>query len=365
MIPFERLLNNSRHVPIIDEQCEQIKADYRVDDVRSSVIPAGDVFVFQQATAHNALDSVITHDENGVATASNRYDYDDNDQGVHPERIDSPLYDPASKKLRMSDAGLPKLVFGDASKIIEMGADAHRVNENANLKAIHLMVARIYNRRIDEHGDPELAKQEATSLNNYAVLDATKRVTGFETEQILNVPRKLKNLFRSLEWNFQLARGAHSQVPENVSDIHVFEKRASASVDIMAMFDGSSMARDLNLGVSEAMTKMTHVQGEHNIIERTIGRHNEFRLAPWGELARLLGMDTPSELENKPLWYGLLKEAELAGTGRLGPIGAIAVAAGIGGSLMWGRERAQGLWQPRWPKAPSTSIEIAEYSLGG
>jgi len=249
----------------------------------------------------------------------------------------------------------------------ELAADQSRANENPILTALHRMACLLHNKRCKAYGLGEAAyfkaKADTIALLNWISINECSILTGLSTDDILNNV-SIRNFHRSIEFNFQLARIPHAMMPDTVQGHSIFRKGGSISIDVMALFDGSENARMLNWGVSPAMENMINVRGEKNIINRTVARHNEFKLANWDDAARASKTrheDIP--LKNVVMWPGALMAAEKHGTGLLDPAAARLYADGVAGTLLAGRETNAGLWHERWNGAPTTTLDIIEYAL--
>ena len=356
--PFIRKIRPSGY-RLTDQQCDELDSKFVVDDIRSPVITLGNA-MWWQFWAHQCLDSVEIDGE-----MHNRYDGSDNGQGVYPARgRDHPILDKKTGLFRFSDQGLPRLDFADAPDVLpEMTADVHRANENPVLTAFHLMAARIHNKRVYEHRDYELARAETIATLNQITLNEALALLQMDEDEFFDI--RVKDFHRSLEWNFAAARWAHPQMPSEVLGRPIFERVPSVNIPVRNLFTGSEMARGLNLGVSEAMTKMHHVGGEPSIIKRTIQRHNELELPDWDDLATAYRIE-PFDIggiKHCPIWPAILLEAQTYGTGYLGKLGRRVVADGLAGSLRWGSKINQGLWHPRWAGAPVATLDIIDYSV--
>lgn len=350
MFKFTRIVANPAS-KLSTAACQLIRDEYKIDDGRSDSISLGNALYFQ-FYAHQTLDSVEIDGE-----MFNRYDSLDNGQGIYPARMDSPLLTQDGYFITSEEMGLPFI----AGTKKELTVDAHRANENMPLKAFHLMAIRLHNKRMDEHGDFKLAKEEVIALTNRITLNETMVVTGLTEKQIFDEV-VIKDAHMSLEWNFGFGRWAHAQMPESFNGQHIFTKGASKDVDLVALFE-DEMARDLNLGVTTAMTKMDHVMGAKNILQRTFSRHSELGLPSIQELAAAYRKSLPLDIpQGCPIWPGVLLEAELTQGDGLGPLGARAVADAIAGSLRWAYP-GQGIWHALWDGAPSSTVDIIKYSM--
>lgn len=359
MHKFERLNATVKH-RATDAECEIIKRQFHVNDEKGT-LSVGHAF-YWQFWAHNALDSVKVDGE-----MFNRYDFNDNGEGIYPVRTGVPLLD-GDKKFRMGPYGLPAIAAdGLDTKYAEIAVDQHRANENPILKAHILMFEKIHNKRIDQHRDYDLAKAETIALMNQMTMNEMTAVTGLDTEEALRDIR-IPSFHKMLEFNFAVARWAHAQMPSTVQGRGVFEPAPSISVDMVRLYDGSEKARKLDRGVSPAMTQMAHLPHTptSDIRDMTFGRHTDLGLAGWGDLVKALKMSKENTLDipDKTLiWAAMLYEAEHNPkvAGGLGPIGARAVADGLAGTLLWG-EPGQGLWHKQWPNAPMTTLDIVQYA---
>ena len=354
---FTKLANN-RTAQLTSSACQEIQGQFKIDDKRGN-ISLGNAIWFQ-FWAHQALDSFEVDGE-----MFNRYDGMDNGQGVYPARMDSPLLN-RDGTFKVSDIGLPYLQLGEKDALpVEMTVDAHRGNEHRTLKAFHLMAIKLHNVRMAEHGDFEQAKAETVALLNRITMNETEIVTGLTESEILN-GIKIADFHLMMEFNFGAARWAHAQMPDTVNGDPIFQKGFSSEIDLIALFKDEK-ARALNLGVSTAMTQMTHVRTPHDILERTFSRHAELNLAPYQALELAVNGNSRVKTdvvvpEGCPIWPGILLEAEQTEGDTLGPVGARAVADGVGGSLLWGKGKGLGLWHPLWRNAPATTVDIIEYA---
>lgn len=348
MKPFLRSIKSSSNR--IDSECEELKQLFAINDDR------GDLFVgnalWFQFSAHSAWDSI---EIDGVF--HNRYDSLDNGQGIYPQQRDSPLLT-RDGYFELSEKGLPLLKTATVTK--EIAVDTHRANENRFLKAFHLMACKMHNKRMKSHNNYELAKSEVVALLNQITLNELLVLTGMGTADIF-VNRPVKLLNESLEWNFAINRWAHAMMPNQIFGEDLFLQGNSIDVDLLALFT-KEKGRVLNLGISPAMNGMTHIRGEHSIIERTIDRHIELNLPSFQDLAQAFNLPCKIKINDCPIWPGILKEAEEFGNGKLGPVGAVAVSTGIVQSLMWGKAKNEGLWHPKWKGAPVETIDIIDYA---
>ena len=349
MHKFTREIPTS-HRRLTSVGCEEIKKRFKRDDSRSKQITLFNPMWFQ-FWAHQCLDSTEIDGEK-----FNRYDGFDNGQGLYPVRMDSPLLKGGYFKL--SKNGLPAMSPVDESKPIELTVDAHRGNENKVLKALHRMGSKIHNKRMDAHGDFDLAKSETIATLNIVTLNESLVLCQMDWNEFFEI--QVNGLNLSLEWNFAIARWAHAQMPDTVNDEHIFEKGWSGTVDVESLYT-SERARDLNLGVSPAMTDMAHLPSKpHSILERTFARHLELGLPCWQDLADAYDVSPREDVpEGCPIWPGLLMEAE-DNDGMLGRLGRRVVADGLAGSLLW--SEGEGVWHPRWKGAPTSTLEIIKYA---
>lgn len=355
MHKFTRLIDQARHHHATDAFCSEIKKLFKVNDERSKQLSLSDALHFQ-FWAHMCLDSTEIDGE-----MFNRYNGDDDGEGLYPERMDSPLLT-KDNRFKLSEFGLPVLSPIDEKAPLEMTVDAHRGNENRVLKAGHLLGAVIHNKRMDEHGDYKLAKAETISTMCQRTLNAALALCQMDEKEFFDI--QVPGVNYSLEWNFAISRWAHAQMPDTVNGRPVFEKGPSKTVDMISLH-AVEFARDLNLGVSRSMTEMDHLKSKpFSILERTFSRHNELKLPSWHDLAELYGMEVHDSInEGTPIWPGILMEAE-QNNGMLGCLGRRVVADGLAGSLLWGRDIGQGLWFPRgktWSNPPVKTLEILKY----
>ncbi len=359
---FERKIRSSNH-SITDAECEEIKDRFKVDDIRSDKITAGTAFWPQFAFSHMAFNSK----KGGNGEMFNLYDFHDDGSGIYPAVGTSSLLLDNDGRFRFaSENGIERLPVvtwtnpeGSAAGG-ELAADMDRANENTVLTAFHRMACKHHNKRMDVHGNYGLAKSETIASMNQISLNEATVITGIEGSDILNQV-KVKDFHKSLEFNFQASRPPHALMPETVHDNHLFAK--GIMVDVSTLFDGSTMARGMNLGVTAAMTDIPPVRGEKSIINRTVDRHNELRLASFDDLCKAYRLPMNIDMENCPIWVGMLRESEMFGDGILGPVGARAYADGVAGTLLWARDQHQGLWHPRWDGAPVATADILDYAL--
>lgn len=357
MIKFHRAIPERSGRPLADVECEEIKDRFKIDNDLDDNISLFNSVSFQSWT-HDCLDSFINPAD---GERWNRYDGNANAQGIYPARRDSPMLLP-NGYFRLSEVGLPYIA--GTNPPVELAADSHRANEHPGLKAFHLFWVLFHNKRMDAHGDFDLAKQETIASKNVMELNELKIVTGFDFDRIFN-GIKLKNFHMALEFVLAVARWAHGQMPDTLNGLPIFQKRGSGEVDLHAMLMVEK-SRKLNLGVSNAMVNMDHLPTTpHSILERTFARHNEHRLPSGEDLAKALGIRNYNvEPKGCPMFPAMLIEAENHGTGTLGPMGAAAVSDGVAGSFLWGIDIGQGLWHPRWQNAPDTSQQMLDYVYG-
>ena len=339
--------NLKEEAPLSSYKCNKIKDMFAIDDERSTRSTSGHAFYFQ-FWAHQWTDSVFKSNEK---IPFNRYDFDDNGQGVYPIRdLDSSLIDRKTGKFVLHNGGLPTLVSDNRET--ETAPDNHRVNENKILSAMHLIAIKLHNKLIDDYEiDYYTAKQRVIAELNRATLHESLHLTGYDEDEFFNDIR-IPDMHKTMEFNFALARWAHVQMPDTVNGKHVFDRmERSDSVDIERLFDGAEMARVLNLGVSKAMTEMMHVPSPTNILDRTFKRNNDLGLINAEQMAKISGFDSANDLvenmpdfKNAPLWPFILMEAGFTEPeGQLGPMGARWIADGIAGTLLWGLH-GEGVW---------------------
>jgi hypothetical protein len=345
---------------IDDINFDELVARFKIDDARSEVIPAGTVFLFQ-FWAHWCFDSFRVDDK-----FFNRYDAQaDGSFGVYPSRNRmSPLIDHGSGKFVLDNGSLPLMVYDGSSGTTEISPDPHRVNDNPPLKAFHLLAAKHHNKRIDAGRDYDTAKAETVATFNHLFLQEGARISGIKPQQILR--QKVPGITRSLEFVFAAGRWAHAMIPNTVHGEPLFTHKRAKDVDLHKLFDMSEMARDINLGVSPAMTNMIPVPDPKSILVRTLSeRHVKLGLPCFQDLARRyhIDIDKAAYPVGMPIWAGILLEAEMDGSGRLGPVGGRVFADALAGTLLWAKNEGAGLYHPRWNNAPTTTEEIIEYCL--
>lgn len=359
MIKLNRSVFSRNNTPLTDSACEEIKSLYAENDQLDENISLFNSISFQ-SWAHQCFDSTTNPSAIGPAATRmwNRYDGLDNGQGVYPADRTNPMI-LKDGKFRISEVGLPYIAGTEPP--VELAADYHRVNENAGLKGFHLMWVKIHNKRIEEHGDYELAKQETIATMNLVTKNEAEVITGLSFKQMLDHVR-IKDFNNSLEFVFGVGRWAHAQMPDRLNDRPIFEKVNSVDVDMESMLIERS--RVLNLGCSTAMRNMDHLPAKpFDILERTFSRHNQLQLASFQDLAHQMKMPIDKDIvDGCPIWPGILLEAQNQGDGLLGPVGARSVADAVVASLVWGVSSGQGLWHDRWKGAPNTSEEIVDYA---
>lgn len=363
--------NLEKEVPLSSLECEKIKNAFAVDDERSERSTSGHAFYFQ-FWAHQWTDSVFKPNE---TLPFNRYDFNDNGQGVYPLRgLNSSLIDHKTGKFLLKDGGLPILVSD--SKESETAPDNHRVNENKILSAFHLMAIKLHNRIIDDYRTSyEETKKRVIACTNRMTLEQSLHLCGMDEDEFFNDIR-IKDMHKMAEFNFALARWAHAQMPSTINGKGVFDRtQRSSDVDILKLFDGSEMARVLNLGVSKEMTDMSHIPNPDSILNMTFGRNNDLGLINAHQMAKISGFDVDAnesfeslpQFKNCPLWPFILLEAGLTEPeGQLGPMGARWVADGIASTMLWGLH-GEGVWLdwhlPQSDTADSVTTNIIKYAL--
>jgi hypothetical protein len=362
--------NLEREAPLSSARCQEIKDMYAIDDIRSENSTAGHAFYFQ-FWAHQWTDSVFIP---GHTLPFNRYNFDDDGQGVYPLRgLDSILIDRKTGKFKLLGGGLPDVKWDNGAA--ELAPDNHRANENKILTAFHLMAVKMHNRFIEDYDvDYYTARGMVIAELNRITLNESLYLCDMDEDEFFNDIR-IPNMHKTLEFNFALARWAHAQMPDTVNGKHVFDRvERSSSVDLVKLFDGSEMARILNLGVSTAMTEMMHVPAPHNILDRTFKRNNELGIISFEQLAQIIGVefnrditDTLPQLKDTPIWAGTLIEASTSGReGQLGPVGRRAIADGIAATLTHGLH-GKGVWHdfvlPN-PNKIDPTLNTVKYALG-
>lgn len=324
---------------LTDTACDDLKASFKIDDSKSAVITTGSAFLWQ-FWAHDVFNTM----EDGTANLYSGV-VDGLDGFYGPKTIrDFTMKD---GKFKLPNNDLPVLNFGP---LAQLAPDLHRANENPVLKAFHLLFSRLHNKRMDAHGDEILARKETMATLTQLFLNEALLVCGMGTQEFFDVT--VTGFNQSLEGVFAAGRWAHAQMPETTNGLPVFRHQLAGEVDMIALWDGSEMARELNLGVSTAMTKMTHVVGEHDIRERTFTQHNKHGLASWADAAKRYRIE-PLVTPDAPIWAGMLMEAEAQGNGLLGPLGRRMVADLIAGSLYLAHVRDN-----PWKGAPRESLDI-------
>lgn len=360
MTSFTRAVKATSH-HVTDTECDAIIERFRFDDDRSNHITALEAFL-GQFHAHWYVNSKGKGD-----TLHNLYNFDaDGSFGAYPTADKgSILIDKATGKYHYDEYGLPTISTEIAGDIGEVAPDAHRGTENKTLTAMHLLLAKLHNSRIDDHGDYDLAKQETVACFNHAFLHATMKICGIESQaEFLNV--KIKDFHRSLEYAFSVGRFGHAQMPATINGQPLFGfEGGSAKVDMVTL-STTEMAGKLGMRIAIPMHEGSEGGKGVSILKHTVEkRHNQLGLASFQELANRMRIHSVIDIPNCPIWVGVLREAELhnesTDNDTLGPVGARAVADGMAGTLMWGQDRAQGLWHPRWNGAPSTIAEIVEH----
>lgn len=367
MHQFKSAINKQNGQGLSYSACEAIKQRAKEDDKRSEHFTIGNAYWFQ-FWAHQGLDS--SGDGNFRV---NRYNGLQDGEGIYPTRRDDIILNRDGTFRLSVEGGLPLLTFEgndgtDEKTAVEVAPDNHRVNENPVLSAFHLLAIKCHNKRMQEHGDFELAQSETIALMNIVSLNESLILCGMDEKEFFD-HIVVKDFHLATEFNFAVARWAHPMMAETVNGRPLFEPMRSQDVNLIAMFDGSEMARDLNFGTSTAMQNMHHLPGDNpSILDRTFARHHELDLPCWQDLCFVY----EAELENTPsakccelgapIFAGMLFEAEKF-DGRPGPVLSRALADGLAGSLMWGKSFAQGLWLPLWRGAPRSTINIIDYAL--
>lgn len=356
MIELQHKIKKRHGLSLSDSACQQIKETFEISDAR------GELSLFNgfwlQFWAHQSINTTS-------GGRVNLYDGHDNGQGVYGPTLErgnlTPVLILPNGKFRLSEKGLPYV----AGTFLELTGDMHRANENWALKSLHLMAVLIHNKRMDAHGNFDLAKDETIATLNTVTLNETIELTGLTESQIFNEIR-IKDMHTAIEWPNALARWAHAQMPDTVAGTPIFEKRYSIDVDVAGLLTEKS--RELSLGVSTAMQNMDHLPSQpHAILERTFAKHVELGLACHQDACVAIDPRNKEALDDAPkgcpLFPAMLMEARDKGEGKLGPVYGRLVADGIAASLMWGAEIGQGLWHPRWENAPDTSAEIVDYAF--
>lgn len=143
-----------------------------------------------------------------------------------------------------------------------------------------------------------------------------------------------------------------------------------------------NFSRRLGASLSSGLSKLPGVTGSANLAFRNLERGNSLGLPPGQSVARFLGYEalTPEEIAKAgrdgaaaarhqlhietPLWFYILKEAELRGGGRrLGPLGSRIVAEVLIGLLE--RDSSSYLlrnprWQPTLPRSEKTTFTMTD-----
>jgi hypothetical protein len=331
-------------IPLSAMGCEEIKNAFAIDDIRSENATAGSAFFFQ-FWAHQWTDSV---EQNGLFF--NRYDFKNNGQGIYPKRNWlSNLVDAKTGKFVMYKGGLPRLQHDGGAG--ETTPDDHRSNENKILSAFHLFAIKLHNKLIEDYDiDYQEAKRRTVALVSKMTLHEAMKLTGFDEYEFFNDIRT-PDMHKAMEFNFALARWGHAQMPDTINGKPLFDRSMSSQdIDLERLFDGSEMARTLNLGVSTAMTEMFHTPDDPSILKLNFGKNNRLGLLNADEMAKVTGFgevdltDSFPQFKGIPLWAFVLLEAGFtAPEGQLGPLGARWIADGIAGAELWGFP-GQGIW---------------------
>lgn len=358
MLELKNLIPTSRYRSS-DAECEKFVELFEVNDERGgiSLIDA----MLGQFHAHWYVASKQVRGK----TFNAYWGKADGTHGAFPMFDGDPVFYDADGRFKLTQEG-NFYVYGGK---ISLAPDQHRSNENIVLTAFHLLLAKFYNKRLDEHGIRALAKAEAVACFQHAFMDMTKNVTGLTEVEIMNEV-KVKNFADGFEFAMAVGRWGHPCMPETIGGKPLFDKsRKPGDIDFQKLSD--EKAGKLGMRIAPIMSSSSEGGKGKGILEHTIGnRHNKHNLCTFEELARAMGFNgrdaqsLGSEFKYCPMFVGILKEAEVKGDGILGPVGARAVADGMASTLNWAEGSQEGLWHPRWNGAPSTALEISDYVLG-
>ena len=329
----------------------------KIDDVPSSVTKAISPVALQLFihTTMNSreVDGNQVNDYTGVVCDG---------LGLYPIRRDHPMMHSDGRFRMYPDHGLMHSAYIHADggqRIAFISGDIFRSTENRFLASQHLMWHVIHNKRMDVHdGDYQLAREDTLALLCKYFLDIFLDDLQMEEGELFR-DVAIQGATNTIEAHFAIARWAHAQVPSHIAGTHIFDKAPPKDINLDELL--IAPARELNYGVSTAMSQMTHLQKPHHIAHRTGDRHVEHEMCDWGDITHALRHHAKSTADippETPIWHAMLMEAEQVGDGRLGSVGRRLVADIAAFSLS--ARRGQGLWHT--PKdAPETQAEILDY----
>ena len=348
MTPFTRAIP-PRDRRATDDECDRIKAMFRVDDERSGRVSVVEAFVFQ-FWAHWTFNSKRIGGQ-----MVNAYGFDANGLfGVYPFAGASSII-MADGRFKLEDGHLPTITESN----LELTPDQHRGNENRVLTAFHLLLAKLHNSRMDIHGDYDLARTEVVAAFNKAFQYAAMTILNMDEGEFYDI--KVDDFHRSLECVFAVARFGHVQMPETFGGKGLFDKAQwSSDVDMRAMLDEKAGA--IGMRVAPAMVSGSEGGKGRSILDHTVTvRHGEERIGTYQDAARRFGIRSDIDIDCCPLWAGMMREADMHGGGdQFGPLGRRMIADAVAGTLMWGEPVQQGVWYAEPDDLPTTVADIIE-----
>lgn len=345
-----------RRLPMTTAECNAlIEKSSTVDDEKSpntsALVPFGLQFWVHLTMNSRDIDGVMHNDYTGRVCDGN---------GLYPVRRDHPmLTHDGYFKVHETYGLLPVEVEKD--KMFFISGDIHRSTENRFLAAHHLLFHRIHNWRMDYHtGDYDKAREDTLAIAcTFCRELLLEEIQMDESQMFSNVV--VEDAVNTLECMLAIGRWAHTICPSKVLKKDIFAPVSPASIDLAKV--KKEPARNMNFGVSKAMSDMKNQQPPTDIRKRTLNRSTEHAICDWGtavdRYARVAKSDEAEALpKNLPLWAGMMLEAQHNNTGRLGPVGARMLADVAASTFK--AEVGQGLWHTPID-APSTIDEIIEY----
>lgn len=347
MIPFTRAIR-PRDKRLTDDECDEIRAAFAINDARSERVSAADALSFQ-FHAHWFVNSGI----NAQGETVNHYGFDaDGAFGVYPQAGAKSILMEEGRFL-LEDGHLPTL----AHVAVEITPDLERANENRPLTAFHRLFALTHNARMDVHDDFARARDETVAAFNKAFLHSALHILEMDAREFFEV--EIKDFHRSIEFAMAVDRFGHCQMPETLNGKHLFDKIGwSSDVDMPALL--TERAGMIGLRVSPPMNENSEGGKGRPILFHTITKRHAMHTIPtFQDAAKQLRIRSQVPFECCPLWAGILAEAR---EDRFGPVGRRLIADGIAGTLQWGRDQRKGCWYPEPDDVPTTLSDIiAEY----